>query len=373
MGMTYVGSRLRQLRKERDLTQAALAELLGISASYINQIEHDVRPLTPQVLRKITASFGVDATFFSRDDSSRLIAELQDVMFDKEVCPQPIDVTELSTLVDHHPEAARAMVEMHRRYRRLRDNLDAVTDKRRLSGLDTPNPLAMLSMPHDEVRDFFYSHHNYLDELDRIAERIATELGITTFNIRANEAALTQRLQEDHDVEIIPGVDLGATLHKFDNVSRQLTLSTRLIAGQRAFRLAAELGYLEAGEQMYALVSDGHFQSEEARRLALRGIASYFAAAVMLPYGMFHSQAEKAVTTSNISAKSLDWDMRRSAIGFQPCNALSSKAFRLRLSAWIVPEISPSGNRPLVFISRILEARALCGTYMRLSAAQARS
>ncbi|PSA82405.1 acetate metabolism transcriptional regulator RamB [Corynebacterium diphtheriae] len=293
MGMTYVGSRLRQLRKERDLTQAALAELLGISASYINQIEHDVRPLTPQVLRKITASFGVDATFFSRDDSSRLIAELHDVMFDKEVCPQPIDVTELSTLVDHHPEAARAMVEMHRRYRRLRDNLDAVTDKRRLSGLDTPNPLAVLSMPHDEVRDFFYSHHNYLDELDRIAERIATELGITTFNIRANEAALTQRLQEDHDIKIIPSVDLGATLHKFDNVSRQLTLSTRLIAGQRAFRLAAELGYLEAGEQMHALVADGHFQSEEARRLALRGIASYFAAAVMLPYGIFHQQAEK--------------------------------------------------------------------------------
>gem|GEM_PF-6854454 len=46
MSKTYVGSRLRQLRRERDLSQAALAQALGLSASYVNQIEHDVRPLT---------------------------------------------------------------------------------------------------------------------------------------------------------------------------------------------------------------------------------------------------------------------------------------------------------------------------------------
>ncbi|NTS21879.1 helix-turn-helix transcriptional regulator, partial [Bacteroides fragilis] len=38
-----MGSRLRQLRRERDLSQASLASTLGLSASYVNQIEHDVR------------------------------------------------------------------------------------------------------------------------------------------------------------------------------------------------------------------------------------------------------------------------------------------------------------------------------------------
>ena len=43
---TFVGSRVRQLRSERGFSQAALAQMLDISPSYLNQIEHDVRPLT---------------------------------------------------------------------------------------------------------------------------------------------------------------------------------------------------------------------------------------------------------------------------------------------------------------------------------------
>lgn len=65
MSKTFVGSRVRQLRNERGLSQAALAQTLEISPSYLNQIEHDVRPLTVAVLLRITEVFGVDATFFA--------------------------------------------------------------------------------------------------------------------------------------------------------------------------------------------------------------------------------------------------------------------------------------------------------------------
>ena len=40
---TFVGSRVRQLRSERGFSQAAFAQMLEISPSYLNQIEHDVR------------------------------------------------------------------------------------------------------------------------------------------------------------------------------------------------------------------------------------------------------------------------------------------------------------------------------------------
>ncbi|MCK5753265.1 MAG: helix-turn-helix transcriptional regulator, partial [Mycobacterium sp.] len=46
MPKTFVGARVRQLRSERGFSQAALAQMLDISPSYLNQIEHDVRPLT---------------------------------------------------------------------------------------------------------------------------------------------------------------------------------------------------------------------------------------------------------------------------------------------------------------------------------------
>ena len=65
MAKTFVGSRVRQLRSERGFSQAALAQMLEISPSYLNQIEHDVRPLTVAVLLRITEVFGVDATFFA--------------------------------------------------------------------------------------------------------------------------------------------------------------------------------------------------------------------------------------------------------------------------------------------------------------------
>lgn len=307
MSKTFVGSRLRQLRAERGLSQVNLAETLGLSPSYVNQIEHDQRPLTASVLGRITEAFGVDATFFSYDDSSRLFAEVQDVVLDRELCPTPINFDELYTLVVNHPDVARTMVDMHRRYRYVRDKLTAATDARiapptiastgedseqqqALGNVVTPHPL---SMPHDEVRDFFYATQNYLDEIDRHAEALAAEMNLGMFNVRATESAITERLRTRHNVQVEAGGELGGTLHTFDQDSGVIHLSSRLIAGQRAFRLAAELSYLEALPLLNAAVDQWQFSTTQARNLALRGVASYFAAATMLPYTMFHQQAER--------------------------------------------------------------------------------
>ena len=245
MSKTYVGSRLRQLRRERDLRQASLAATLGLSASYVNQIEHDVRPLTVPVLLRITEVFGVDATFFSRDDDSRLLAEIQDVIQDKELCPSPVELQELSELVYNHPTVARTLVDVHRRYRNVRDKLSLATDTRR-----TTEATQALSMPHDEVRDFFYARQNYLDGLDHHAEQLADALSVTQFGIRDTEHALAQRLRDLHNVDIHITSQMDGTLHSFDRETGEFRLASRLSEGQRAFRMAAELSFLEAGEEI---------------------------------------------------------------------------------------------------------------------------
>ncbi|RNE48983.1 acetate metabolism transcriptional regulator RamB [Corynebacterium alimapuense] len=295
MGKTYVGSRLRQLRRERDLSQASLASTLGLSASYVNQIEHDVRPLTVPVLLRITEAFGVDATFFSRDDDSRLLAEIQDVVLDKELCPNPVELQELSELVYNHPAIARTMVDMHRRYRNVRDKLSIATDTRRFVGpLTTDASTQILSMPHDEVRDFFYARQNYLKALDTTAEDIAEQLGVERFGIRSTEIALAQRLRQSHGIEITTSPELDGTLHSFDRETGHLQLASRLDSGQRSFRMGMELAYLEANETIEDLVAEEHFTSEASRNLARRGLASYFAAAVILPYRTIHAEAERS-------------------------------------------------------------------------------
>lgn len=291
MTKTFVGSRLRQLRRERDLSQASLAQALGLSASYVNQIEHDVRPLTMSVLDRITETFGVDRTFFSRDDNSRLLAEIQDVTLDREICPSPIQLEHLGEMVEHHPEVARLMVAMHRRYRNARDKLSVATDARFAGSFDETTAVSeALSMPHDEVRDFFYARQNYLDALDRKAEALAEQLGIEIFNIRGTSDALATQLS-NHDVSVETG-ELDGTLHNFNADQRVITLSPVLDAGQLAFRMATELGFLEAGDTIQELVAEARFSTTEAEQLARKGIASYFAAALIMPYGLFHAQAE---------------------------------------------------------------------------------
>jgi transcriptional regulator with XRE-family HTH domain len=56
----FSGARLRRLRNERvRLTQAALAQALGLCTSYVNQLENDQRPIAVPVLIALTEHFGL--------------------------------------------------------------------------------------------------------------------------------------------------------------------------------------------------------------------------------------------------------------------------------------------------------------------------
>src|SRR5689334_7140752 len=73
------GARLRRLRQERGLTQAALAQALNLSTSYVNQLENDQRPITVPVLITLTERFDLPAQYFASDSDARLVADLSDV------------------------------------------------------------------------------------------------------------------------------------------------------------------------------------------------------------------------------------------------------------------------------------------------------
>ncbi|MGZ8801491.1 MAG: acetate metabolism transcriptional regulator RamB [Mycobacterium sp.] len=292
MAKTFVGARLRQLRGERGFSQAALAQMLEISPSYLNQIEHDVRPLTVAVLLRITDVFGVDATFFASQDDTRLIAELREVIMDRDL-DVDVDPTEVADMVGAHPSLARAMVNLHRRYQLTTTQLAAATEDRfndggaRTGGSGT----GTITMPHEEVRDYFYQRQNYLHELDTAAEDLTAGMRIQRGDLVGD---LADRLRIVHGVRIIRRIDLGeGVLHRYDPVSKTLEISAHLSSGQTVFRMAAELAYLACGDLIDTLADEGHFPSEESQRLARLGLANYFAAATVLPYGQFHEVAEK--------------------------------------------------------------------------------
>ncbi|MGB3772799.1 MAG: acetate metabolism transcriptional regulator RamB [Rhodococcus sp. (in: high G+C Gram-positive bacteria)] len=285
MSKTFVGTRLRQLRTERGLSQVSLAQQLQISASYLNQIEHDVRPLSAAVLTRISHVFGVDTTFFASPDNTRLVAELREVTLDQDVGVDA-HIDELADMVAAHPALARAMVNMHRRYRNTTAQLAAATDERFADGSGSGS----ISRPHEEVRDYFYQRQNYLDDLDRAAEDLANRLRFHRADIAAEIAG---RLRNLYDVQVVERIDLGENvLHRFDPKTRLLEISPHLSAGQKVFRFAAELAYLENGDLIRRMVADGGFTGAESQALAGLGFANYFAAATVLPYTRFHEVAE---------------------------------------------------------------------------------
>lgn len=285
MSKTFVGSRVRQLRNERGFSQAALAQMLEISPSYLNQIEHDVRPLTVAVLLRITEVFGVDATFFSSQDDTRLVAELREVTMDRDL-DIDVDPTEVAEMVSAHPGLARAVVNLHRRYRITTAQLAAATEDRFSDGSGSGS----ITMPHEEVRDYFYQRQNYLHGLDTAAEDLTIKMRLHHGDL-ARE--LTRRLTEVHGVHINRRIDLGDTvLHRYDPETKTLEFSNHLSLGQQVFKMAAELAYLEFGDLIDTLVEEGKFTSDESHTLARLGLANYFAAATVLPYRQFHDVAE---------------------------------------------------------------------------------
>ncbi|MGK5728026.1 short-chain fatty acyl-CoA regulator family protein [Streptomyces sp. URMC 124] len=283
MSKTYAGARLRRLREERRLSQAEFARVLGISPSYLNQMEHDSRPLTVPVLLRLTEAFGVDPAFFSDAGTTRVLADLREALAD-DLSAARVSPSELSELASRLPAVAAVLLDLGRRNQALTERLAEAADGRGGSGGAGP---AAPRSPHEEVREFFYRRQNYLHDLDTAAEELAAGMGVRPGGVLP---ALAGRLAQHHAVRL--ATDSGR-LHHYDPARRTLHLSGRLRPGQRAFRMATQLALLEFAGELSALASEDYEEGSAAWSLARIGIANYVAAALVLPYAAFHATAEE--------------------------------------------------------------------------------
>ncbi|MFJ3895497.1 short-chain fatty acyl-CoA regulator family protein [Streptomyces sp. NPDC090083] len=280
MSKIYAGARLRRLREDRRMSQAELARVLGISASYFNQMEHDSRPLTVPVLLSLTEAFGVDPTFFSERDTTRLVADLREALAG-ELADSRVAPSELAELASRLPAVAHVLLDLGRRNQLLAERLAGTTDGR-------DGEATAPRSPHEEIRDFFYRRQNYLHDTDLAAEQLASDIGIRPGEV---VTALTTRLADAHGVR--PAAETDDRLHHYDEATRTLHLSGRLRPGQRAFRMATQLALLEYTDELDRQAAEDFPADSPAHALARIGIANYFAAALILPYTAFHAAAEE--------------------------------------------------------------------------------
>src|SRR5579883_1648777 len=98
MTRPLLGATVRRLRGERALTQQGLAARLGISASYLNLIEHDQRPVTASLLIKLGQELRVDLAALSGQTERQLEASLREALADPLLGGDEVPEAELRTL-----------------------------------------------------------------------------------------------------------------------------------------------------------------------------------------------------------------------------------------------------------------------------------
>src|SRR5271156_6667282 len=142
----FSGARLRRLRNERGLSQAALARTLNLSTSYVNQLENDQRPITVPVLVALAERFDLPSNYFSTDSDARLVADLSDV-FTATGADDSVNSMQIEELVAMMPAVPLNLVAVSRRLRDAPEELEAYP-----SQATTPTPLpAQRPMPFEEV------------------------------------------------------------------------------------------------------------------------------------------------------------------------------------------------------------------------------
>ena len=267
----YAGAKLRETRTHLGLTQKAFAEKLSISLPYLNQMENNHRPISSAVILALVQEFGFDVSELAIGDGERMVTDLREALADplfKDTAPALLDLRLVAT---NAPAMGRAFLALHRAYMQTNERF-ASLDEALGSGEVRPG-----ASPWEEVRDFFHYCDNYIDAVDRAAERFAGD--------RSADAAITDTLA---DLGIaIRLVSEDALIRRFDPQAKTLTLSASAPQSTRRFQALHQIALLTKTDLLEATLDFARFQSDQARNIAKIGLANYFAGAALMPYGSF--------------------------------------------------------------------------------------
>ena len=271
----YAGAKLREMRTRLALTQKDFAAKLGVSLPYLNQMENNNRPVSTTVVLALAQEFGLDVTELSSGDSERLVSDMREALADPVFADDAPPLADLRLTASNAPALARAFLELHRAYRQTHERLASLDEA--LGREDS----RIQASPWEEVRDFFHYCDNYIDAVDRAAEKFANVGDSRKAAISALKAMGVTVRESDQD-----------SLRHYDSDSHTLHLSNRTTPQTQVFQLLLQVALLRQNKLLDATLDFARFNSDEARSIAKIGLANYFAGAALMPYGAFLAAAQ---------------------------------------------------------------------------------
>ena len=261
------GHAVRRLRRREGLTQAAMAEALAISPSYLNLIERNQRPLPAALLVRMIDAYDFDPRALAAGEPGGGAAAVRRRLADPMFGDLEIDRAELQEWFGAAPGGVEAF---------------ARAFDRGGSGAASPES----DDPRAAVRREIARWRGHFADLDAAAETLADDVRLAGADLYG---ALVERLRVKHGVAIrvLPVEVMPDVLRRLDLHARQLQLSELLPPQSRTFALAAQVAALEARAEIDALVRGAAFTDRGAERLYRRHLANAFAAGVVMPYARF--------------------------------------------------------------------------------------
>ncbi|MFW2542369.1 helix-turn-helix domain-containing protein [Primorskyibacter sp. 2E107] len=197
---TLTGSRIRERRVMRGVKQADLAKRAGISASYLNLIEHNRRRIGGKLLLDIAAVLEVEPTMLSEGAEATLIATLREAASDGPQAGAEIDRVE--EFAGRFPGWAQLLSDARGRIAALERTVETLTDRmthdphlaaslhEMLSTVTAIHSAASILAEPGDVDPEWQArfHRNIHEDSERLAE---TSRGLVTY-LEADSDAATE-------------------------------------------------------------------------------------------------------------------------------------------------------------------------------------
>lgn len=300
MSRTIVGTRIRERRRSLGLAQAELARRVGISASYLNLIEHNRRSIAGSLLRQVAEALDLRLDEIDGAAEQRLLEGLNEIASAPDLRGFRIDPASAGELIGRYPGWARALAALARSEQSATAAARALSDRlahdpflgeavhRMLTRVAAIRSAAEILVAYPalepERRERF---HRIVEEESRILSEVGEALAAYFDKIRETDRTLTPL----DEVEAL----FEARGNRFDEIEAAASdLSDRIGETAAAPRRAAALHLAQdaLGPTIDALIAASRqVETGSGRLRARRALTQYAAAAILAPMPSFAPRA----------------------------------------------------------------------------------
>ena len=290
------GFKLRGMRQEKDLSLKTLAQLTGLSPSYINEIEKGKKYPKSDKILLLAQALGVSYDELTSIKLKRELGIIAQVLGNNMVRGLPFDIFGIPSRTLFELMAERPQ------------NFSALVGT--ILELARNHHIRVEDLFHAALRAYLDSNNNYFDDLEKSASKFRKKLSRSNVSINGLKEYLIEEnkyLIESSDFSSLDPALKGLHSYFVPGDRPKLYLSHLLTEREKHFTLAKEAGFcfLEIQER---LTSNLQKEIDSFDEVLNNFRAAYFASALLIPKDQFIDEIKSFLNKEKWSEETfLNW------------------------------------------------------------------